>query len=109
MHLHLPLGTVLNLNLLERFFFIIKDFLDYTCPVDQAIAKCNTHPSIITTKNKVLTVLNKRRFSFIMIEKRGYRYRSSRPEVFCKNGVLKNFAKFIGKHLRQRSGACNFI
>ena len=28
-------------------------------------------------------------------------YRSSRPEVFCKNGVLKNFAKFTGKHLCQ--------
>ena len=27
--------------------------------------------------------------------------RSRRPEVFCKKGVLKNFAKFIGKHLRQ--------
>ena len=24
--------------------------------------------------------------------------RSSRPEVFCKKGVLRNFAKFIGKH-----------
>ena len=24
---------------------------------------------------------------------------SSRPEVFCKQGVLKNFAKFAGKHL----------
>ena len=23
------------------------------------------------------------------------------PEVFCKNGVLKNFAKFTGKHLYQ--------
>ena len=23
------------------------------------------------------------------------------PEVFCKIGVLKNFAKFTGKHLRQ--------
>ena len=28
-------------------------------------------------------------------------YRSSRPEVFCKKGVLKNFAKFTGKHLYQ--------
>ena len=28
-------------------------------------------------------------------------YRSSRPEVFCKKGVLRNFAKFKGKHLRQ--------
>ena len=29
-------------------------------------------------------------------------YRSSRPEVFCKKGVLRNFAKFTGKHLCQR-------
>ena len=28
-------------------------------------------------------------------------YRSSRPELFCKKGVLKNFAKFTGKHLWQ--------
>ena len=28
-------------------------------------------------------------------------YRSSRPEVFCKKGVLKNFAKFTEKHLCQ--------
>ena len=27
--------------------------------------------------------------------------RSSRPEVFCKTGVLRNFAKFTGKHLCQ--------
>ena len=26
-------------------------------------------------------------------------YRSSRTQVFCKKGVLKNFAKPIGKHL----------
>ena len=25
-------------------------------------------------------------------------FRSSRPEVFCKKGVLRNFAKFTGKH-----------
>ena len=28
--------------------------------------------------------------------------RSSPPEVFCKKGVLKNFAKLTGKHLCQR-------
>ena len=28
--------------------------------------------------------------------------RSSRPELFCKKGVLRNFAKFTGKHLCQR-------
>ena len=27
--------------------------------------------------------------------------RSRRPEVFCKKGVLRNFAKFTGKHLCQ--------
>ena len=27
--------------------------------------------------------------------------RSSRPEVFCKNGALKNLAEFTGKHLCQ--------
>ena len=27
-------------------------------------------------------------------------FRSSRPEVFCKKSVLRNFAKFTGKHLR---------
>ena len=27
--------------------------------------------------------------------------RSSRPDVFCKKGVLKNFAKFTEKHLCQ--------
>ena len=30
----------------------------------------------------------------------------SQPEVFCKIVVLKNFAKFIGKHLYQ---SCEFI
>ena len=28
--------------------------------------------------------------------------RSSRPEVFCKKGSLKNFAKFTGRHLQNR-------
>ena len=27
--------------------------------------------------------------------------RSGRPEVFCKEGVLRNFAKFTEKHLHQ--------
>ena len=27
--------------------------------------------------------------------------RSCRPEVFGKKGLLRNFAKFTGKHLRQ--------
>ena len=30
-----------------------------------------------------------------------FSYRSSRPDVFCKRGVLRNFTKFTGKHLCQ--------
>ena len=30
-----------------------------------------------------------------------YDFRSSRPEVLCKKGVLTNFIKFTGKHLCQ--------
>ena len=41
-------------------------------------------------------------------------FRSSRPEVFCKKGVLENFEKFTGKHrnfqehlfLKKTSGGC---
>ena len=43
-------------------------------------------------------------------------YRSSRPELFCKKGVFRNFAKLTGKHLCQSlffnevvGQACNFI
>ena len=43
--------------------------------------------------------------------------RNSLPEVFCKQGALKNFAKFKGKHLCQSlfflnkvpGSTCNFI
>ena len=30
-----------------------------------------------------------------------YQARSSRPEVFCKKDILRNFTKFTGKRLRQ--------
>ena len=33
------------------------------------------------------------------IVKENISFRSSRPEPFCKKGVLRNFAKFTGKHL----------
>ena len=48
-----------------------------------------------------------------------FKSRSRRPEVFNEKGVLRNFAKFTGKHLRQivsfliklqaSASACNFI
>ena len=41
-------------------------------------------------------------------------FRSSRSEVFCQKGILRNFAKFAGKHLCQsllfhKVAAGNFI
>ena len=36
--------------------------------------------------------------------KKGFRkfsFEKQPPEVFCKKGVLRNFVKFPGKHLRQ--------
>ena len=47
---------------------------------------------------------------------RSSRYRSSRPDVLCKKSVLRNFAKFTGKHsvrvsflIKLQAPACNFI
>ena len=42
------------------------------------------------------------------------KFRSSRPDVFCKKGVLRNFEKFTGKHLSKIlfftcAVTCNFI
>ena len=44
------------------------------------------------------------------------RNRNSRPEVFCKKSVLRNFTKFTGKQLcqslfflKKKALACNFI
>ena len=47
------------------------------------------------SKDTKITVLIKTDF-------RPNNFRRSLPEVFCKNGVLRNFAKFTGKHLCQR-------
>ena len=54
-------------------------------------------------------------FTFNVFIQFYFLYTSSRPEVFCKKGVLRNFAKFTGKHFRQGlffnkfTGPCNFF
>ena len=69
--------------------------------------RCNTsqynnripHYDAAKKKEKTNPTLNK------LLRNRGLNYskqqtslsRSSRPEVFCKKGVLRNFAKFTGK------------
>ena len=39
----------------------------------------------------------------------GYNFKKNRPEVFCKKGVLKMFAKYIGNTYAGVSFARNFI
>ena len=41
-------------------------------------------------------------FQKLSLKKKNVVYRSSRPEVFCKKGVLRNFTTFTGKRLCQR-------
>ena len=38
-----------------------------------------------------------------------FTFRSSRLDVFCKKRVLRNFAKFTGKHMCQSSGTGVFL
>ena len=38
-----------------------------------------------------------------------YQIRSSRPDMFCEKGVLRNFTKFIGKHLCQSRLLIKFL
>ena len=64
--------------------------------------RCN-----IIIQNWILIVVDRYKTSNI---------KSSRPKVLCEHGVLKNFAKFTGKHQYQSlffskivGAACNFI
>ena len=36
-------------------------------------------------------------------------FRSSRPEVFCKKGVLRIFTRFTGKHLKLQPSGLYFV
>ena len=54
-------------------------------------------PHLYFQKSTGLTIFSKKYWSDC---ERGY-VGSSRPEVLCKKGVLKNFTKFTGKHLCQ--------
>ena len=57
-----------------------------------------------TFRNGVKTIFYKQLIKFPFIPstvKQASIDRSSHPEVFCKEGVLRNYAKFIGKYLCQ--------
>ena len=54
-------------------------------------------PSSSTKKPCPLLFLRLGNF-YVIYERNLSKFRSSRPEVFCKRAVLGNFAKFTGKH-----------
>ena len=53
--------------------------------------------------------LDKKMETFQLPNYKGAAFRSNNPELFCKKCVLKNFAKFTGKHLWQRLFFNTFI
>ena len=59
------------------------------------------HPTLSITRNKFKPCICYKKSKCLMQWWHYWTNRSSRPEVFCKKGVLRNFAKFTGKHLCQ--------
>ena len=57
-----------------------------------SLFSCNTKVNLNLRRSQ-------RKTTEIFLQKSGYR--SSRQEVFCEKGVLRNVTKFTGKHLRQ--------
>ena len=51
---------------------------------------------ITLLRQLVISLLNSKNYAG---QRRHLKDRSSRPKVFCKKGVLKNFTKFTGNHL----------
>ena len=55
----------------------------------------------ITSCTMRYTILLKKRLQYRTFPVNCAKFGSSRSEMFCKKGVLKNFANFTGKHLCQ--------
>ena len=58
---------------------------------------------------RMFTSLKKKRVNHGKVRRSRQKSRSSRSEVFCEKGVLKNFTKFRGKHLWHRCFPVNFV
>ena len=80
-HLRIVQSAVGIIIYKSNHFLLIKQ------PFDQQIKKQSADETIIRCTDNSLIWLRW--------------FRSSRPEVLCKKGVLRNFTKFTGKHLCQ--------
>ena len=82
----------------ERLNFY-SQFISYSKQVmllDIFMVNCPFIPMLLNISKQKLSISNQ-----LQIRNESKHYRSSRPEVFCKKVVLKNFAKFTRKHLFQ--------
>ena len=88
---------------------LIDPFMILT-PSNNLVNLCHCHIFItLRISNTYLTLVNEQIInreihgqSYVGKEKNPilmWIFRSSRPELFCKKGVLKSFTKFKGKHL----------
>ena len=101
-----PLFAVLSSDLKQRYFFLEKKKcnIDYSSPLPYLTDVNWLYISCKVTK-KVIWEQQTRWLLVSVI-------RSSRPEVFCKKGILRNFTKSTRKYLCRSlffNKACNCI
>ena len=67
------------------------------------ISSCiKTFKQVLSFLSDMLYLYFGQNFTFLKFEASSWISRNSHPEVFCKKGILRNVAKFTGKHLCQR-------
>ena len=72
--------------------FFLNDFLSFRLNRINHVTQCEGTKEFMTLHHRVDIMVHRKDTSF---------FGSSTPEVFCKKGALRNFAKFTGKHLCQ--------
>ena len=67
------------------------------------ISSCNkTFKQVLSFLSNLLYLYFGEHFTLLKFETSSWIGRNSRPEMFCKKVILRNFVKFTGKHLCQR-------
>ena len=79
------------------YLYIIGKTLEPRATVSEVRNSLRYHKDKFVSVVILLIIADKSRIIFRSSEKD----RSSRPELFCKKDVLRNFAKSTEKHLRQ--------
>ena len=125
-HRHLPvnnakfLRTPILKSICERLLLLIVIFSQENNHIQRCLdlpepKLHKTLTCILLVHSPQTTFHRKIVYNFVWI----HQGRSGRPEMFCKKGLLRNIAKFTGKHLCQilffnnvaglRPQVCNFI